>query len=153
MAAYNENRVSGLYFVTYMMATFFFLANIILALVVNTYEANTSQREKEIDQTREQCLKSAFQMLDKEDMGHITKKQIMAVFLHLNEECEEIRCVGLLFGKERIRLNVETLSQHFLNNELILATFHRKRQRFCLRYLMQMVQIISCWRNFSSSEQ
>ena len=91
MAAYNDNRVSGLYFVSYMMVTFFFLFNIILAIVVNTYEANTSQREEEIKETRKQCLEDAFEMLDREKVDFVSKKQMMAVFLYLNEECEEIR--------------------------------------------------------------
>ena len=91
MAAYNDNRVSGLFFVSYMMVTYFFLFNIILAIVVNTYEHNTNAREEEIELTRIQCLKTAFEKLDTDGVGYVTKKQMMAVFLYLNEECEEIR--------------------------------------------------------------
>jgi flagellar biosynthesis protein FliP len=36
MPAYNENRLSGIFFVSFMIVSFFYLMNLILAGVVNT---------------------------------------------------------------------------------------------------------------------
>ena len=93
MPAYNENRLSGLFFVSYMTITFFFLFNVILAIVVNAYKDKTEVREEEIEKARIHNLTAAFHMLDHKSKGYITETQMMAVFLYLNEECEEIRYV------------------------------------------------------------
>ena len=57
MPAYNENRLSGLFFVSYMTITFFFLFNVILAIVVNAYKDKTEVREEEIEKERQNYQK------------------------------------------------------------------------------------------------
>ena len=91
MPGYNDNRVSGLFFVSYMTITFFFILNVILAVVVNAYNSKTERSESDIENTRISNLTAAFHMLDRKNKGYITETQMLAVFLYLNEECEEIR--------------------------------------------------------------
>lgn len=93
MPAYNENRFVALYFVSWMSLTYFFLLNVILAVVVNAYTENTKSRDDQFDETRKAYIHKAFQIIDKENLGYINQDQLMSIFLILNEECEEIRAI------------------------------------------------------------
>ncbi len=91
MAGYNENRFVALYFVTFMMFTFFFLLNVILAIVANGYNSSNEKREAEINETRENYLTFAFDLITKRTgLDYVTQDQVMGIFLVLNEECDEI---------------------------------------------------------------
>ncbi len=91
MAGYNENRYVALYFITFMMFTFFFLLNVILAIVANGYNASNDAREAEISLTRTNYMLRAFDLMTKRNgLNHVTHDQLMAIFLVLNEECDEI---------------------------------------------------------------
>lgn len=91
MAGYNENRFVALYFITFMMFTFFFLLNVILAIVANGYNSSNDARESEINDTRANYLMRAFDLMTKRSgVDYVTQDQLMAIFLVLNEECDEI---------------------------------------------------------------
>jgi hypothetical protein len=91
MAGYNENRWVALYFITFMMFTFFFLLNVILGVVANGYNASNEARDKETKLTRTNYLIRAFDLItSKTGLDHVTYDQLTAVFLVLNEECDEI---------------------------------------------------------------
>ena len=69
MPAYNENRFVALYFVSWMSLTYFFLLNVILAVIVNAYTENTKSRDDQFDETRKAYIHKAFQIIDKENLG------------------------------------------------------------------------------------
>ena len=91
MAGYNENRFVALYFITFMMFTFFFLLNVILAIVANGYNSSNDARENDINETRTNYTKTAFDLITKRTgLDYVSRDQVMAIFLVLNEECDEI---------------------------------------------------------------
>ena len=86
MAGYNENRYVPLYFITFMMFTFFFLLNVILAIVANGYNSSTEEKENEIELTRTNYMIRAFDLITrKSGNNYVTYDQLTAIFLILNE--------------------------------------------------------------------
>ena len=45
MPSYNDNRLAGLYFVSFMILCFFFFMNLILATIFNAYEEEIDQEQ------------------------------------------------------------------------------------------------------------
>jgi hypothetical protein len=90
MAGYNENRYVALYFITYMVLTFFFIQNVILASVCNVYNSNHEAMESEVEEVRDELCRKAFKLLTGEDLTNVSRQQLMGVFLILNEDCDEI---------------------------------------------------------------
>ena len=93
MPAYNESRLVCIYFISFMVFTFFFLMNVILASVVNGYN-NTANAKKEASRMlRRGNLTDAFKLLDDENTGIINRQTLMLVFRVLNEDCPEVRFI------------------------------------------------------------
>lgn len=91
MAGYNENRFVALYFITFMMFTFFFLLNVMLGVVVDGYNNSSESKRNEIEKTRSDYLLMAFEHVTKRSgLDYVTYDQLMGIFLILNEECDEI---------------------------------------------------------------
>jgi two pore calcium channel protein len=103
MPSYNDNRLSGLFFVSYMIITFFLLMNLILAGVVNAYDEAIGGRKQARKEIAHHSLTKAFHLMDPENTGRVDRDTIMALFLILNEDFPEIRHLSndetkLLFG-------------------------------------------------------
>lgn len=95
MPALNENPFVVIYFVSFMIFTFFFLMNIILSIVVNTYSMKDEEYEQEWTEHRTRNLNNAFKLLDWDNTGEINKSSVMAIFTTLNEDCPDIRYIPL----------------------------------------------------------
>lgn len=91
MLAYNSNRWTALYFVSFMILSFFFLMNVILSSVVGEYETAIETRMKERINLTERNLKEAFRLMDPTNSGRIDRDIVMALFFILNEDFPEIR--------------------------------------------------------------
>lgn len=91
MPSYNDNRLSGIFFVSYMVISFFLLMNLILASVVNAYDEAIQQRKKLHQENALENLTRAFYLMDPHHTGRIDRTTIMALFLILNEDYPEIR--------------------------------------------------------------
>ncbi len=103
MPSYNNNRLSGIFFVSYMVITFFLLMNLILASVVNAYDEAIERRKKVRKEIALESLTQAFYLMDSRNKGYVDRDTIMALFLILNEDYPEIRQLSddetkLLFG-------------------------------------------------------
>lgn len=103
MPSYNSNRLSGLFFVSYMIITFFLLMNLILASVVNAYDEAIERRKETRREIALESLTNAFGFMDPNNTGRVDRDTIMALFLILNEDFPEIRKLSndetkLLFG-------------------------------------------------------
>lgn len=94
MPAYNRNRWVALYFVSFMAIAFFFLMNLILAVIVNQYNENATERSKKRRQYSKDCLKKAFKLLDLHGKGWIDRDTVMALFFILNEDFPEFRHIS-----------------------------------------------------------
>ena len=103
MPSYNNNRLSGLFFVSYMAISYFLIMNLILAAVVNGYNETIERRKRVRTEIAQESLTQAFELLDQKKAGFIDRESIMALFLILNEDFPEIRRLSedetkLLFG-------------------------------------------------------
>jgi two pore calcium channel protein, plant len=103
MPSYNENRLAALYFVSFMIISFFFIMNLVLASVVNAYDGAIEDRKKWRAKLATRNLTQAFHLLDHKNTGRIDRDTIMALFLILNEDFPEFRKMSeeetkLLFG-------------------------------------------------------
>ena len=103
MPSYNKNRLSGLFFVSYMIITFFLLMNLILASVVNAYDEAIQRRKETRKEVALESLTKAFHLMDPDITGRVDRYTIMALFLILNEDFPEIRTLSddetkLVFG-------------------------------------------------------
>lgn len=90
MAGYNDNRFVPIYFVSYMCLTFFFFQNVILGTIANGYNTNNDAKKDKIDKAREQLCRNAFEHLTSGEVDHVTREQLMGIFLILNNECDDI---------------------------------------------------------------
>ena len=89
MPAYNENRWVALYFVSFMGFSFFFLINLILAVIVEEYNRVASSITEEQDKASDEYLARAYKLLDPMETGSIDCETVMAVFCILNEDFPE----------------------------------------------------------------
>ena len=94
MPAYNRNRVVGLYFVIYMIITFFFFANLIQASVVNTYNDVMISRQKGRKSVEDTKLAEAFQLMDSEKKGSIGRETVLTLFQILNKDFPEFQHIS-----------------------------------------------------------
>ena len=90
MPAYNDNRWTAIYFVSFMIVSFFFFMNVILAAVVNSYDTAMEERKKNFAQAEESKLHEAFDLMDPDETGRIDRETVMALFCILNEDFPEI---------------------------------------------------------------
>jgi len=91
MSAYNDNRFTALYFVSYMILTYFFFMNVILALVVTSYEKIVTEKKDLIEEFRVKHIQQSYTYLDTESSGFISRSQIMSLISVFNDDYEEIR--------------------------------------------------------------
>ena len=91
MPAYNKNRWVALYFVSFMVLSFFFLMNVILAAVVEEYDSAVADRRKTRSDSARAKLQRAYKLLDPHDTGRIDRETVMALFCILNEDFHEFR--------------------------------------------------------------
>lgn len=103
MPAYNENRLSSIFFVSFMILIFFFLMNLVLAAVVNAYDESIKNRKKKRAELAQENLSKAFELMDTRNEGSIGRAAVMGLLMVLNDDFPEIHKLGrdeakLLFG-------------------------------------------------------
>lgn len=94
MPAYNDNRWVPLYFVSFMILSFFFLMNVILAFVVNEYDTAIETHRQEHSAQANKNLRQAYQLLVKEagvDRDTIDRGTVMDLLSLLNLDFPEFR--------------------------------------------------------------
>jgi len=94
MPAYNDNRWTALYFVSFMILSFFFFMNIVLASIVNEYDTAVSERKQNHRQNATANLNKAFDLMDNRGTGRIDRETVMALFCILNEDFPEFRTLS-----------------------------------------------------------
>ena len=76
-----------------MVIAFYFVMNVILASVVNSYNNSEQSYEDKKAADIKRNMNDAYELLDQDNQGWVGKKIIMEIFRILNEECPEIRYV------------------------------------------------------------
>jgi len=89
LPAYDASRLTCAYFIFFMIITYYFLLNAILATIYNAYTEETEDREKETEERSEKNVLKAFDLLSG-DAPYVGSDDLEAVFVMLNEESPEI---------------------------------------------------------------
>ncbi|XP_068638462.1 two pore calcium channel protein 1A-like [Aristolochia californica] len=85
--AYKKSRWSCLFFVLYILLGVYFITNLILAVVYDSFKAQLAKQVAQADATRRRILGRAFSLIDKDNRGYLDKKQC----IHLFEELAKYR--------------------------------------------------------------
>jgi Ion transport protein len=142
MPAYNENRLAGVYFVVFMIVTFFFFMNLILASIVNAYDDTMNTRRRSLKEAENAKLSEAFELMDSDKIGTIDRKTIMTLFKILNKDFPEFRNISsrdakllfavldrdgtsVIYKQEFLDFGTILLLEFF--NEMVFATFVQRR--------------------------
>ncbi|KAF5481288.1 hypothetical protein F2P56_001953 [Juglans regia] len=83
--AYKASRWHCLFFVLYVLLGVYFVTNLILAVVYDSFKSQLVKQVSEMDSTRRRVLKKAFNLIDKHNCGFIDKEQCVQLFQELNK--------------------------------------------------------------------
>ncbi|PON49665.1 Parvalbumin [Parasponia andersonii] len=83
--AYKASRWYCLYFVLYVLVGVYFVTNLILAVVYDSFKGQLAKQVSEMDQMRKRILEKAFNLLDKDNAGFIKKEECIQLFTELNK--------------------------------------------------------------------
>ena len=79
MPSYNENRVAALFGVSFMVLTFFYVMNLVLAVAVNSYDTSIEERKSSRKKMSHSLLSEAFLLLDHRNDNTVSRESIMHV--------------------------------------------------------------------------
>nr|XP_010924554.1 two pore calcium channel protein 1 isoform X5 [Elaeis guineensis] len=83
--AYKKSRWSCLLFVIYVLLGVYFLTNLILAVVYDSFKAQLAKQVVEMDSMRIRILGKAFSLIDNYKQGFLNKEQCICLFEELNK--------------------------------------------------------------------
>ncbi|KAL5715510.1 mitochondrial thiamine pyrophosphate transporter [Ranunculus cassubicifolius] len=83
--AYKESRWYSLFFVIYVLLGVYFLTNLILAVVYDSFKEQLVKQVSEMDTMRKGILGKAFNLIDNQQRGFLDKEQCIRLFEELNK--------------------------------------------------------------------
>ncbi|XP_011086365.1 two pore calcium channel protein 1A [Sesamum indicum] len=83
--AYKASRWYCLFFVLYVLLGVYFVTNLILAVVYDSFKSELVKQVAEKDRTRTRILKKAFNLIDNNNLGYLNKDQCIRLFEELNK--------------------------------------------------------------------
>ncbi|GLU06440.1 hypothetical protein SLE2022_234750 [Rubroshorea leprosula] len=83
--AYKASRWYCLFFVLYVLVGVYFVTNLILAVVYDSFKSQLAKQVSEMDQMRRSILGKAFSLIDDQSVGYINKGQCICLFEELNK--------------------------------------------------------------------
>ncbi|KAG6386942.1 hypothetical protein SASPL_152123 [Salvia splendens] len=83
--AYKASRWYSLFFVLYVLLGVYFVTNLILAVVYDSFKAELVQQVCAKDNATKRILKKAFSIIDESDLGYLDKDQCIRLFDELNK--------------------------------------------------------------------
>ncbi|PRQ49851.1 putative Two pore calcium channel protein [Rosa chinensis] len=83
--AYKASRWYCLFFVLYVLLGVYFVTNLILAVVYDSFKSQLVKQVSEMDQTRKTILEKAFNLIEQDNAGYINKDQCIRLFEELNK--------------------------------------------------------------------
>ncbi|KAK9285308.1 hypothetical protein L1049_024499 [Liquidambar formosana] len=78
--AYKASRWHCLFFVLYMLLGVYFVTNLILAVVYDSFKSQLAKQVAEMDHMRKSMLEKAFKLIDKNNVGYLNKEQCIHLF-------------------------------------------------------------------------
>ncbi|KAJ4729809.1 Two pore calcium channel protein 1 [Melia azedarach] len=83
--AYKASRWYCLFFVLYILLGVYFVTNLILAVVYDSFKSQLAKQVSEMDRMRKRTLGKAFNFIDKYNVGFLDKEQCIQLFEELNK--------------------------------------------------------------------
>ncbi|GAB4859586.1 mitochondrial thiamine pyrophosphate transporter [Ancistrocladus abbreviatus] len=83
--AYKDSRWYCLFFVLYVLLGVYFVTNLILAVVYDSFKSQLAKEVFEMDQMRTSILAKAFNLIDRHNRGCLDKEQCIRLFEELNK--------------------------------------------------------------------
>uniref|UniRef100_A0A7N0UKT4 EF-hand domain-containing protein n=1 Tax=Kalanchoe fedtschenkoi TaxID=63787 RepID=A0A7N0UKT4_KALFE len=83
--AYKASRWYSLFFILYILLGVYFVTNLILAVVYDSFKSQLAKQVSEMDSMRKKNLAKAFNLLDKQNVGYLDKEQCIHLFEELNK--------------------------------------------------------------------
>ncbi|KAK1566935.1 hypothetical protein Q3G72_006282 [Acer saccharum] len=83
--AYKASRWYSLFFVLYVLLGVYFVTNLILAVVYDSFKDQLAKQVSKMDHMRRSMLEKAFKLIDKDNVGFLDKKQCIQLFEELNK--------------------------------------------------------------------
>lgn len=83
--AYKVSRWYCLFFVLYMLLGVYFVTNLILAVIYDSFKNQLAKQVAEMDRMRRRILEKAFNLIDKSNLGFLKKEQCIHLFEELNK--------------------------------------------------------------------
>lgn len=94
MDSYNDNRLVAIYWVTFMVVSFFYIMNLVLAICTNQYDKSIANRQISREKLAKTLLIEAFTLLDHENNGTVSRDSMMNVMAILNHDIPEIKAMS-----------------------------------------------------------
>ncbi|KAL7540597.1 hypothetical protein ACHAWF_006726 [Thalassiosira exigua] len=91
MPSYNEDRGVVLYFVSFMVLSFFYIMNLVLTVAVNKYDGRIEWRRSTRRDLEEKLLSEAFTLLDHRSENFVGRKSVMNVITILYDDIPQMR--------------------------------------------------------------
>ncbi|KAK3006727.1 hypothetical protein RJ639_017180, partial [Escallonia herrerae] len=83
--AYKASRWYSLFFILYVLLGVYFVTNLILAVVYDSFKNQLVEQIGEQDRMRIRMLKKAFNLIDNYNLGYLDKEQCIRLFEELNK--------------------------------------------------------------------
>ncbi|KAK2651115.1 hypothetical protein Ddye_018604 [Dipteronia dyeriana] len=83
--AYKDSRWYSLFFALYVLLGVYFVTNLILAVVYDSFKDQLAKQVSKMDRMRKSMLEKAFNLIDKDNVGFLDKKQCIRLFEELNK--------------------------------------------------------------------
>lgn len=83
--AYKSSRSSILFFVLFVLIGVYFVTNLILAVVYDSFKSELVKQVSEMDRMRRAMLEKSFNLLDTHKIGYLNKDQCIRLFEELNK--------------------------------------------------------------------
>jgi two pore calcium channel protein len=82
--AYKESRYSAIFFVIYILFGVYFITNLVLAVVYDSFKGQLANLMVEAESARQEVLSAAFDLLDEQKRGYLDIHQCAKLFKELN---------------------------------------------------------------------
>ncbi|KAJ4749427.1 Two pore calcium channel protein 1 [Rhynchospora pubera] len=83
--AYRNSRWSSIFFVLYVLLGVYFVTNLVLAVIYDSFKEQLARQIVEMDCVRKRILEKAFSLVDIHDRGYLDKHQCISLFEELNK--------------------------------------------------------------------
>uniref|UniRef100_A0A453FD96 EF-hand domain-containing protein n=1 Tax=Aegilops tauschii subsp. strangulata TaxID=200361 RepID=A0A453FD96_AEGTS len=83
--AYKISRWYSLFFIVYVLLGVYFLTNLILAVIYDSFKEQFAKQLVQVDSIRKNILQKAFDLIDTNNRGYLDREQCISLLNELNK--------------------------------------------------------------------